>query len=40
MNRWTENCQELLKEKRDDVNTQRLSENNKYLPAQSWIEYP
>jgi len=39
-NRWTDNCQEMLNKNGDNVNTQRLSENNKYLPAQCWIEYP
>ena len=39
-NRWTDNCQEMLNKNGDNINTQRLSENNKYLTAQCWIEYP
>jgi len=39
-NRRTDNCQEMLNKNRDNVNTQRLSKNNKYLNAQCWIEYP
>jgi hypothetical protein len=38
INRWAEHFEELLNE--NDVNTERLSENNKYLTAQPWIEYP
>ena len=40
MNRWTDNCQETLNKNGDNVNTQRLGANNKYLNAQCWIEYP
>jgi hypothetical protein len=29
----------MLNKNGDNVNTQRLSENNKYLTAQCWIEY-
>jgi hypothetical protein len=34
VNRWTEHFEENY------VNTERLSENNKHLTAQPWIEYP
>jgi hypothetical protein len=38
INRWAEHFEELLNT--NDVNIERLSENNKYLTAQPWIEYP
>jgi hypothetical protein len=38
INRWAEHFEELLN--KNDVNIDRVSENNKHLTAQPWIEYP
>jgi hypothetical protein len=38
INRGAEHSEELLNE--NDENIERVSENNKYVTAQHWIEHP